>query len=133
MCERKCILARFRPCAEDNEEAILAELDDFSIFRTSSSTQQRSETCWSAIEAEHSTRRRWLLGRSRQAKPIRFGLVLSKLGRGELELRRRVVIEHAGKQGADDGPRPRSGPRGAPAVFLLMKYAASSRPAKLWA
>ena len=23
----------------------------------------------------------------------------------------RVVIEHAGKQGADDGPRPRSGPR----------------------
>ena len=29
MCERKCILARFRPYAEDNEEAILAELDDF--------------------------------------------------------------------------------------------------------
>jgi hypothetical protein len=96
MCERKCILAQFRPYAEDNEEAILAELDDFRHLYAHnfagrldaayfinkkrqvlasdtprqltcgaqfngqqllldishlSSTQQRSETCWSAIEA----------------------------------------------------------------------------------
>ena len=40
------------------------------------------------LSHEYSRRRRWLLGRSRSGYTIQFGLVLSKLGRGELELRR---------------------------------------------